>query len=396
MVIDKNLTLADAYKLLTLLWTNKTGNVTVFAFFATAEFHTLGFSWEVSKLVANTSVASSGNYTAPVTPPPRPWWDAVWNTIAGAFQFIWNAVVAVYTFFGSVAKWLADVFIGLTIGLATGNWTYFQNNVLSPLRKALDAFIQFIIDVTKASMNVLLSPLTSFISRALNALTSKVMFSIQRYFDPSPLGIAANVLHDLVVLDGIFLFVVALSAVFMILDQTPPLLFLKPSFSVFRNLVVYTLTPIVMIAIIGLSSPIPSGGGPTRVSDGVQVLSAQIPDEVQFATQLPYTFADLFITAAGLFVGGPFVRTAMAMGLSTIALMLDMLSVGKTPLQAFWIDLIALVVAVISLILAATDPAGPMIPLISMIAFSLSLISLSLSIKSLNQDVAKILGRPGG
>ena len=69
IVIDKNLTLADAFKILGLLWTNKTGNVTVFAFFATAEFHTLGFSWEVSKLVANTSVASSGNYTAPVTPP---------------------------------------------------------------------------------------------------------------------------------------------------------------------------------------------------------------------------------------------------------------------------------------------------------------------------------------
>ena len=45
MVIDKNLTLADACKILTLLLTNKTGNVTVFAYLATSQFHTLGFAW---------------------------------------------------------------------------------------------------------------------------------------------------------------------------------------------------------------------------------------------------------------------------------------------------------------------------------------------------------------
>ena len=47
MAIVKNITLQDAYRLLTLLWTNKTGNVTAFGYFATSEFHTLGFSWEV-------------------------------------------------------------------------------------------------------------------------------------------------------------------------------------------------------------------------------------------------------------------------------------------------------------------------------------------------------------
>jgi hypothetical protein len=178
MVIDKNLTLADAYRLLGLLWTNKTGNVTAFAFFATSEFHTLGFAWEVSKLVANTSVASSGNYTAPPIPPPRPWWDTVWNTIAGVFQYIWNAVVAVYTFFGNVAKWLADAFIGLTIGLATGNWTYFENNVVQPFKKALDALIQFLVNLVTATIKALvdgvlkpvLAPLQTAVSRIVSGL----------------------------------------------------------------------------------------------------------------------------------------------------------------------------------------------------------------------------------
>src|SRR2546422_3410731 len=72
MVIDKNLTLADAYRILGLLWTNKTGNVTVFAFFATSQFYTLGFAWEVWKLVANTSMASGGKYKGiSPRPPPR-------------------------------------------------------------------------------------------------------------------------------------------------------------------------------------------------------------------------------------------------------------------------------------------------------------------------------------
>jgi len=165
LVITKNVTLADAWRILDLARTNKTGSVTAFAFFATSEFHTLGFPREVSKLVANTSVASSGNYTAPPIPPPRPWWDTVWNTIAGVFQYIWNAVVAVYTCFGSLAKWLADVFIGLTIGLATGNWNYFQKNVVEPLKKALEAFVNFIIDLVRQILSTLLKPILDWIRR---------------------------------------------------------------------------------------------------------------------------------------------------------------------------------------------------------------------------------------
>ena len=44
LVITKNVTLADAWRILDVAPTNKTGNVTAFPFFATAEFHTLGFA----------------------------------------------------------------------------------------------------------------------------------------------------------------------------------------------------------------------------------------------------------------------------------------------------------------------------------------------------------------
>src|SRR5438093_4436694 len=63
MTITKNVTLEEAYRFLGLLWTNKTGKVTAFAFPATGEFYTLGFAWEVTKLVGNTSVANGGTYT---------------------------------------------------------------------------------------------------------------------------------------------------------------------------------------------------------------------------------------------------------------------------------------------------------------------------------------------
>jgi len=64
MVIAKNLTLADASGILDLARMNTTNVVTSSPFFATSEFHTLGFSWEVSKLAANTSVVNGGNWSA--------------------------------------------------------------------------------------------------------------------------------------------------------------------------------------------------------------------------------------------------------------------------------------------------------------------------------------------
>src|SRR2546428_3993598 len=79
MVMTKNVTLAQAWGILDLARTNKTNSVTAFPFFATSEFYTLGFSWEVSKLVANTSVVNGGEYSPPPPPPAggRAFLDAI-------------------------------------------------------------------------------------------------------------------------------------------------------------------------------------------------------------------------------------------------------------------------------------------------------------------------------
>src|SRR3989449_11729664 len=102
MVIVKNLTLAQAWGILDLARTNKTNSVTAFPYFATVEFYTLGLSWEVSKLAANTSVVNGGNYSLP--PPPANWGQLFWNTIAGFAAYVWNAAVAVGAFFPNLGK----------------------------------------------------------------------------------------------------------------------------------------------------------------------------------------------------------------------------------------------------------------------------------------------------
>src|SRR2546422_3759174 len=94
LVITKNLTLANAGSILDLVRTNKTGSSTAFPFFATSEFLTLGFAWEASKLVANTSVVNGGNYTVSPPPPPPNLWQLVWNTVAGWAERAWKAVGA--------------------------------------------------------------------------------------------------------------------------------------------------------------------------------------------------------------------------------------------------------------------------------------------------------------
>src|SRR3989449_6518909 len=157
MVIVKNLTLAQAWGILDLARTNKTNSVTAFPYFATVEFYTLGLSWEVSKLAANTSVVNGGNYSLP--PPPANWWQLFWNTIAGWTERAWNAVLAVGAFFVNVGKWLVQAFMSIIKGLTTGNWNDFQNQVLKPLADALSKFIRFIVDLVKSVLGIAVSAL---------------------------------------------------------------------------------------------------------------------------------------------------------------------------------------------------------------------------------------------
>ena len=171
LVIAKNLTLAQAWGILDLSRTNKSANVTAFPFFATSEFYTLGFSWEVSKLTANTSVVNGGNYSYP--PPPSNLWALFWNTIAGWAERAWNAVLAVGAFFTSVGKWLLDFAIGLAIGLTSGNWQYMQDRVIKPLKAAFDAIVDAFLKLVKSTFSWLydkfVAPLMAPVFRVLRS-----------------------------------------------------------------------------------------------------------------------------------------------------------------------------------------------------------------------------------
>jgi len=181
MVITKNLTLDQAWKLLDLVLRNKTGSETVFAFAATSEFYTLGFAWEVSKLVANSSVPNTGNYSAP--PPPPSLWDQFWNTITGIGAWLWNGLVAVGTFFYNVGKWLWNVGVGLYKGIVENNWTYLQDNVIKPFFDAIFAFInwiaQLVIGFFKAVMSGVLNGIVASLRFVVGGIQGAIQLALQ-------------------------------------------------------------------------------------------------------------------------------------------------------------------------------------------------------------------------
>ena len=192
MVIAKNLTLAQAWGILDLARRqNGTSNVTSFPFFAASEFHTLGFSWEVSKLASNTSVANGGNWSVAPPPPPTNLWALFWNTIAGFATYVWNAVVAVGAFFVNVGKWLISATVGYVVGLVSAAWNNFKNQVLKPLIDALSKLIQWIIDMVSAAvsnaLNAVIAPIRERFSLLAGGL-GRLALSSRGSYDPVTQG----------------------------------------------------------------------------------------------------------------------------------------------------------------------------------------------------------------
>src|SRR5207247_510960 len=106
-------------------------------------------------------------------------WGRFWHTIAGWAERAWNAVTAVWAFFVAAGKWLATAFMSYVKGLTTGDWTDFQNNVLKPLRKALEAVISFILDLVRA----VFKPISDAIAAFLRALANGVLNVWARVID---------------------------------------------------------------------------------------------------------------------------------------------------------------------------------------------------------------------
>ena len=399
LVITKNVTLADAWRILDLARTNKSGNVTSFPFFATAEFHTLGFAWEVSKLVANTSVDNGGNFSAP--PPPLNLWALFWNTIAGWAERAWNAVTAVWAFFVAAGKWLATAFMSYVKGLTTGDWQDFKNQVLEPVRKALEAFIEAMKALMQAIVTALFTPVASALASVISSLIGYIGFIIDRHFDPSPLQIAAVALESILGFAGVvMLLLAAIAGTLMTWENVPPFLAVKPMLILMRNIVVYALTPIILLAIIGMSLAVPSGGPKAPGPDGgLMLVRESVPNDVQFLMELPYAVSDLllelFTVGAGPAGELPFAGTAEALATAGIALAIDSASVYiEDPRVALGWDLFALMFALVAWGEIAFDPAGEEIPLTSTIASSLAIVAMALAINAIMQDIAAI-GRGG-
>jgi len=176
MVITRNATLAQASQILTLARTNTTNVVTAFPLLVASEYYTLGLAKEVRDLAANVVVENSGNFSAP--PPSPTLWQLFWNTLAGIAGAVWNAVVAVGQFFYNVGKWLVDAAIGILYGLLTNNWTYFQQNVLEPLRKALEALVKFVLDIVRAVVDLIFKPIWDAFSQwkaQLDSIFARIM-----------------------------------------------------------------------------------------------------------------------------------------------------------------------------------------------------------------------------
>src|SRR2546422_10224382 len=130
------------------------------------------------------AVANGGNYSMPL--PPASFWRLYWNTIAGWAERAWSAVLAVGAFFAAVGRWLVDAAIGIAYGLATRNWTYFKNNVVEPFRKALEAFIKFVVDLVTATLHALVDTLLKPLLTPLQSVASRIVAGMKQALNIDP------------------------------------------------------------------------------------------------------------------------------------------------------------------------------------------------------------------
>jgi len=177
-LIAANLTLAAAWTWIQELMTAEdTGNVTSFPLVVTDEVYTLGFDAMVLNVLANMTVENSGNSSEP--PPPIrdvSFWEAAWNTFTGLLSAAWNAVVAVATFIANVALAVIKWCIDFAVAIANGEGlTFFYNTVVKPFVDAVMAFIQWIIDMVKAAVRFVFSPVTNWIRGILDSYKNGIL-----------------------------------------------------------------------------------------------------------------------------------------------------------------------------------------------------------------------------
>jgi len=177
MVLSGNVSLEEAQWFVDQLRLNRTGKTTAFLLDVTDEFYTVGFVGAVIALAPNATVDNSLNHTA--SAPPTPWWEQLFNVIVSVAAIAWNAALAVANFFVNLVKWLVNIVVGLVIGLATGDWTYFVDNVVKPFVEAMMALIKLVLDLIKAIIDTLLKPIidaiVTFVTGVLNIIVQHTL-----------------------------------------------------------------------------------------------------------------------------------------------------------------------------------------------------------------------------
>jgi len=215
MVLSGNVTLEEAQWFVDQLRLNRTGKTTAFLLDVTDEFYTVGFVGAVIALAPNATVDNSVNHTA--SAPPTPWWAQLFNAIVSVAAIAWNAALAVAAFFVNLVKWLVNIVVGLVIGLATGDWTYFVDNVVKPFVEAMAKLIKWIIDfinaVVKAVADYFLKPIIDM----MNDWALGVASGMDRVSDSSTnQGIQASSLADTILVSPFPGFVFGLSSAVII------------------------------------------------------------------------------------------------------------------------------------------------------------------------------------
>jgi hypothetical protein len=360
----------------------------------TGEIYTLGFDGMVLNVLPNMTVENSGNSTVPPPPIREPtFWEAAWNSFTGMLEAAWNAVVAVATFIANVAlaviKWCIDFAVAIAEGRGL---QFFYDTVVKPFVDAVMAFVKWIIDIIVGAFKWILSGFTAAIGIGITFFMEELVFNIHRHWDPSPLDVAAAVAASLILGSGIVLLIAAFAGVFEILENSVLLPF-KPFLQILRPIVL-VLATVIMAAILVLSIPVQLQDNPQECTDGLSLVSQVIPDQAQYLMQLPYSFAALWLTMAALAKPGelPYVKTAMGLAFATVGLFLDMYTVNGPARICFVVDMFALFMGILAAEEIATDPAGGMVPLTSIVGFVIAMAVLALSANNLAQDFVDMNG----
>ena len=217
MVLSGNVTLEEAQWFVDQLRLNRTGKTTAFLLDVTDEFYTVGFVGAVIALAPNATVDNSVNHTA--SAPPTPWWAQLFNAIVSVAAIAWNAALAVANFFVNLVKWLVNIVVGLVIGLATGDWTYFVDNVVKPFVEAMSKLIKFLIDLVTQALAFVFGPIID----AYEAMRDGVIAATFFAWDPHPLSVFVVNLLASVLLSAFFVFLfIALVAIAAVVQFTQP------------------------------------------------------------------------------------------------------------------------------------------------------------------------------